>query len=28
MRFGCEAYSYLHSENLFSYFLEKEAFLF
>ena len=28
MRFGCEAYFYLHSDNLFSYFLEKEAFLF
>ena len=23
MRFGCEAYLYLHSDNLFSYFLEK-----
>jgi len=28
MRFGCEAYLYLHSDNLFSYFLEKRPFLF
>src|SRR5271165_2984201 len=28
MRFGCEAYLYLHSDNLFSYFLEKGPFSF
>jgi len=28
MRFGCEAYFYLHSDTLFSYFLEKGPFSF